>query len=129
MDKKILADVVDKVTQKTSVFLGAGASAALGLPTMTSFLNRAYGDDFVKNLNSGRPYHINSNNVDQVSSNEVTMATRLFQTAGLGAGKPPLDLEEIFEFVHKSGVMHSQKDIIKSLLFLFKTCHEGHGYN
>ena len=112
-----------------SVFLGAGASAAAGLPTMVSFLDKAYGEGFVKKLDLGQPYYINSNNVSQVSTNKTAMALRLFQAAGLGSGKPPIDLEEIFDFIHKSGVMNASKETIKALLWTFKICQEGHSWD
>jgi hypothetical protein len=124
---------IEKIAQNAggeiSVFLGAGASAAAGLPTMVSFLDKAYGEGFVKKLNLGQPYHINSSNVGQVTTNKTAMALRLFQAAGLGSGKPPIDLEEIFDFIHKSGVMNVSKDTIKALLWTFRICQEGHAWD
>jgi NAD-dependent SIR2 family protein deacetylase len=48
-----ITSVADTAAGDISVFLGAGASAAAGLPTMVSFLDNAYGDGFVKNLRQG----------------------------------------------------------------------------
>lgn len=129
MDTELIEKIAEKVGGRTSFLLGAGASAAVGLPTMVSFLDKSYGEGFVKEIINGKQYVINASTIDQVSSNEVAMAMRLFQTAGLNAQKPPVDLEELFQFIHKSKVLKTDTDTIKALLWMFRTCSEGQGWN
>jgi len=129
MGTELIEQIAEKVGGRISFLLGAGASASVGLPTMVSFLDKAYGNGFVKEIINGKQYIINANTIDQVNSNEVAMAMRLFQTAGLNAPKPPVDLEELFQFIHKSKVLNSDTDTIKALLWMFRTCSEGHGWN
>jgi hypothetical protein len=83
----------------------------------------------VKNLTQGKGYRMGATDIRQIDNNKAAMALRLFQTVGLISGKPPLDLEEIFDFIHKSAVMNTSKDTIKSLLWMFRVCEGGQDWN
>jgi hypothetical protein len=58
-----ISSVAEVAAGDISVFLGAGASAAVGLPTMVSFLDNAYGDGFVKSLLQGKGYQMGATDI------------------------------------------------------------------
>lgn len=124
-----ISKVADAAAGDISFFLGAGASAAAGLPTMVSFLDKAYGDGFVSKLEQGIPYNVATTDTRLIAQNEAATTLRLFQTIGLITGKPAFDLEAIFEFIHKSAVMSTSPEIIKSLLWMFKVCQESSNWD
>lgn len=122
-----IKQVIEKASGDVSVLLGAGASAAAGLPAMFTFLENAYGKDFVKNLSSGAAYHFGTQNFHQVTSNRTTIVQRLIHTAGLKKGQVAIDLEDIFEFVHRSPILANDEThlhALKAMFWMFQVCQD-----
>ena len=94
--ESLLQRIVDTVSGRVSVLLGAGASAAFGLPTMVSFLEKAYGKDFIDSIEKCPPYKIGSHDVNAVSMNQRAVIRRLFHTASLQQDTVDFDLESLF---------------------------------
>ncbi len=128
-EESLIPRIVDTVSGRVSVLLGAGASAAFGLPTMVSFLEKAYGKEFIKGIESCPPYKIGSNNVDAVKTNQRAVIRRLFHTTSLGKDKVDFDLESLFSFVYNAGLANSSwpdDEHAKRLFWLYRACADGH---
>lgn len=118
--------IVERVAGDVSLLTGAGASAAAGLPTMTSFIEAAFGSSFLASLRKGSPaYHMGTNAATQQEMNKKVALLRLFFTANLGADNLNLDLETFFEFIYQAGLAASrwhEHEAAKRLLWLFDRC-------
>ena len=128
---KELKEVVSRASGDISILLGAGASAAAGLPAMYSFLEEALGKDFLKDISGGKPYHFGTQDIRQDGQNKSVIVQRLIHTAGLKKGRPAIDLEEIFEFIHKSPVTaheDSQIHALKAMFWMYQVCHDQHSW-
>ncbi len=116
--------ILSKISGPRCLLLGAGASAAVGLPTMVSFLEQALGEQFVRTLPSRcPPYVMGSNDVNQIRKNREVVLRRLFHSANLGRKEINYDLEALFQFIYGSGVGTTrwrQEEDVKRLFWMFQ---------
>lgn len=98
---------------------------------MYTFLEEALGKEFLKDLSSGKTYHFGTQDIQQDRENKSVIVQRLIHTAGLKKGRPAVDLEEIFEFVHKSPITaheESQIHALKAMFWMYQVCHDQHNW-
>lgn len=92
---------------------------------MISFINHAYGEGFFSQLKSRAPYHFGSQNVQERNQNKESLLRRIMQAAGFKNGEPAYDLEDIFGFVHKCGLLRAEQREALAMLWMFMTCRNG----
>ncbi|GHT40801.1 hypothetical protein FACS189443_1680 [Planctomycetales bacterium] len=125
-NQNIVDQIVEKCAGSLSIFLGAGASKAVGLPDMNSFWQQAYGEDFVKGIGDVANYQIaNKQPLTQAQSeiNKTSAIRRLIQTACLGTGKISSDLEIIYDYIHHNPILSAGRGNIENLKKLFYFYH------
>jgi hypothetical protein len=122
-DAKDIDSIIQKIKQPVIFLLGAGASAAAGLPTMGSFLEDVYGENFIDSLEKRTGYRLNTSNVEEASTNPTELTKMLFHLASLNRKSVCYDLEVVFELIHQiQGLLSGQAEASKKLIGLFQMC-------
>jgi len=128
-ENPIVDTIVNECVNKDiSIFLGAGASKAIGLPDMTSFWKQLYGNDFIASLVNGSRYTLDSKaNLpgQTIETNKKTLMRRLIQIVSMNKKKISLDLEDIFEHICKCPFCYFDQtsiDNIAKTFYIYSLC-------
>jgi len=123
-DQRDIDSIVDMLRKERVIFLlGAGASAAAGLPTMTTFFREEYGKEFVDSLAGGTDYRFGTQDVTEAERNQTELLKMLFYLASLRQTDVCYDLEVVFELIHEvEELLFEKVGASKKLMGLYKIC-------
>lgn len=118
--------IIESLRGPRCLLLGAGASAAAGLPTMISFLEVVFGEEFTKKLAGDcPPYQMGATDIRAMATNKQVILRRLFHCANLGRSEINYDLEALFQFIYGSGIgtdIWRQDEDTKRLFWMYQCC-------
>lgn len=126
-NEELVDKIVEKCTSKISVFLGAGASVPLGLPSMYSFWKDAYGDEFINSLDNSCTYTIAAPSqltMGNSAINKTSALRRLIQTACLERKKVSFDLEIIYDYIHGNPMLAAGSKSVENQKKFFYFYHQ-----
>jgi hypothetical protein len=119
-------EIADGLPAEVVLFLGAGASKAVGMPVMNEFFESFLHDNnFASNINNAPEYVFHGVTSAHQRQNRTALVHFLVRTAYLGEANPVVyDLERVLGFANQVEALFAREryETLKRLLFLAERC-------